>query len=161
MLVTEVVFPRNHARSLQRRGQCVSALLLLLVVTLITTSCGTVSAAPSSGQSLALSGALPAGSVNQPYNAVLSVGGGSSPYHFAVGSGVLPPGVTLNPATGSFTGTPSVPGNYSFQVVVTDSPRPDQGSQSYAVAVAGANGGGGGGGIKVSVSPASVILSSG
>src|ERR1022692_2264866 len=153
-----VVFSGNRARYSRGRVQCVTSSLLLLAITLITTSCGTVSAAPATGgQSLALSGTLPGGSVNQSYNAVLSVSGGASPYHFAIGSGVLPPGLTLNPSTGSFTGTPSTPGGYTFQVVVTDSPHPDQGTQSYAVTI----GGGSGGGVKVSVAPASVMVVSG
>lgn len=161
-MLNEVVVPGDHARSARRDVHCVSLLLILLVITFITVSCGTVSAAPAnnSGQTLALSGGLPAGAVNQPYNAVLSVGGGASPYHFAVGSGVVPPGLTLNPNTGSFTGTPSAPGNYNFRVVVTDSPLSDQGAQSFVVTIAGSNNGGGGngGGIKVSVSPANVTL---
>lgn len=158
MLLTEVVLSGNHARYSRGRVQCVTSSLLLLAITLITTSCGLVSAAPANGgQSLALSGTLPDGSVNQSYNAVLSVGGGASPYHFAIGSGVLPPGLTLNPSTGSFTGTPSTQGSYTFQVVVTDSPHPDQGTQSYAVTI----GGGSGGGVKVSVAPASVTVVSG
>jgi Putative Ig domain/Bacterial Ig-like domain (group 2) len=160
-MLNEVVFSVNHAKSSRRHGQCINALLVLLLVTLISISCGTVSAAPpNSGQPLVLAGTLPAGSVDQPYNAVLSVGGGASPYHFAIGSGVVPPGLTLNPTSGSFTGTPSTAGNYTFQVVVTDSPRPDQGTQSYSVTIAG-DGGRRGGGIKVSVSPASVTLPSG
>jgi len=157
-MLTEVVVPGNRARSSRQVVQCVSSLLTLLVITFITTSCGTVAAAPPvGGQPLALSGALPAGTVNQPYNAVLSVGGGTSPYHFAIASGTLPPGLSLNPITGSFTGQPTSSGTYSFKVIVNDSPLPDQGAQSFVLQVSNS----GGGGIKVSVSPASVTLSSG
>ena len=162
MVAAEVVFPCDHARSLRRHVECASALILLLVVSLITTSCGTVSAAAptNSAQALALSGTLPGGTVNQPYNAVLSVGGGVSPYHFSIASGTLPPGITLNPITGSITGQPTSSGTYSFQVRVNDHPRPDEGAQSFVMQVSNSTSGGGGG-IKVSVSPSSVTLSSG
>jgi hypothetical protein len=156
MLETGIVFHTSQASRTRRRAQNFSVLALLLVICLITASCGTVQAGNGNQpQPLALSGSLPAGSVSQAYNAVLSVSGGASPYRFAVGSGVLPPGITLNQATGSFTGTPSTPGNYSFQVVVTDSPHPDQGTQSYSVTI------GGTGGVHVSVSPTTANLSSG
>ncbi len=128
--------------------------MLLLVVALITTSCGTVAQAAGGQSSLNLYGNFPAGTVNQSYNSVLAVVGGSSPYHFSVKTGALPPGIGLNPATGTLSGTPTTAGNFSFEVIVTDSPRLDQGSQSFAVVV----GSGGGGNVKVSVSPASVTL---
>ncbi len=157
MLDTGIVFHTCQASRTRRRAENFSALVLLFVICLISASCGTVQANGNQPQPLALSGSLPAGSINQSYNAVLSVSGGASPYRFAVGSGVLPPGITLNQVTGSFTGTPSTPGNYSFQVVVTDSPHPDQGAQSYAVTI----GGSGNGGVHVSVSPTTANLSSG
>jgi hypothetical protein len=89
---------------------------------------------------------------------VLAVGGGNSPYHFSVKTGALPPGVSLNPATGRFSGKPLTPGNYWFEVIVTDSPNLDQGSKSFVIYVGG--GVSSGGGVSVSVSPASVTLSS-
>src|SRR6202521_4102355 len=48
-----------------------------------------------------------AGTVSESYNAVLAVGGGKFPYHFSVKSGALPPGISLNPTTGSFSGKPT------------------------------------------------------
>ena len=139
-----------------------SALMVLLLAALLTASCG---AADQSGnndgqtQALALSGSLPGGAVQQSYNAVLTVSGGAPPYQFSIVSGTLPPGISLNPSTGSFTGQPTQAGSYTFTVRVTDSPGPGQGSQSYRVAISG--GGGGGGSISVSVSPTSATLSSG
>ncbi len=76
-------------------------------------------------------GSLPSGTVSQTYNAVLSVSGGSSPYYFSVKTGTLPSGVSLNPATGTFSGKPTSAGMYAFEVIVTDSPLLDQGSQSF------------------------------
>jgi hypothetical protein len=144
-------------------AQRLSVLILMLAVALMTTSCGSVAQAASashdeSSHSLNLAGSLPGGAINEPYNAVLAVGGGNSPYHFSVKTGALPPGVSLNPATGRFSGKPLTPGNYWFEVIVTDSPNLDQGSKSFVIYVGG--GVSSGGGVSVSVSPASVTLSS-
>jgi hypothetical protein len=144
-------------------AQRLSVLILMLAVALMTTSCGSVAQAASashdeSSHSLNLAGSLPGGAINEPYNAVLAVGGGNSPYHFSVKTGALPPGVSLNPATGRFSGKPLTPGNYWFEVIVTDSPNLDQGSKSFVIYVGG--GVSSGGVVSVSVSPASVTLSS-
>lgn len=142
---------RNSSRNVER----VCALGVVLMIALLTVSCGTTAQANSnSPQSLALSGSLPGGAIHQDYNAVLSVNGGTSPYQFSVASGSVPPGLTLNPATGSFTGQPTTTGLYKFQVMVKDSPRPDSGLQSFAVQIST------GGGVSVSVAPASVTVSS-
>ncbi|MGH9643096.1 MAG: Ig domain-containing protein, partial [Terriglobales bacterium] len=155
MSVFEFALIGNHPAS-RKYVERAFALILLVMVSLLTISCGTVAqgANSSPGQSLAMLGSLPGGTVNQSYNAVLSVNGGTSPYQFSVASGSLPPGITLNPATGSFTGQPTIAGLYTFQVMVKDSPQPDSGTQNYSVQI------GGGGGISISIAPASVTLSS-
>ena len=134
----------GHAKSPSGNVERISLLMLLLVVGLITSSCGTAAQASGNNKPLALSGSFPGGAVHQSYNAVLAVQGGNSPYRFSVASGVLPPGLILNPSMGSLTGTPSTAGLYSFQVIVTDSPYPGQDTQSYSVQI-GTGGGGGGG----------------
>lgn len=160
MVMTAVGSCHTHKGLSQGYVTRIGVLIFLLVITLITISCGTVAqAAGHNDGGLALSGSLPGGTVNQSYNAVLSVSGGSSPYQFSVVSGVLPPGVSLNSATGSLTGQPTAAGNYNFVVGVTDKPNSGSGTQPYAVAIK--NGGKGGGGITVSVSPSSVTLPSG
>ena len=63
---------------------------------------------------------LPNGSVGQSYSQTLVAANGAPPYQWTAGAGV-PPGLTLNPSSGSITGTPTTLGNYSFQVTVTDS----------------------------------------
>ena len=146
-------------------AQRLSALILILAVALITTSCGSVAQAASAtnGENphlLNLGGSLPGGAVNEPYNAVLAVGGGNSPYHFSVKTGALPPGVSLNPITGRFSGIPVTAGNFPFEVIVTDSPNLDQGNRSYIIYVGGGVSTGGNGDINVSVSPTSVTLPS-
>lgn len=148
------------SRFLSSRSRRVSVLIVLLAAALLTTSCGTVAQAAGSSSAsqhiIMLSGNLPAGTVSDPYNAVLTVVGGRSPYHFSVKTGALPPGVVLNPSTGSFSGTPTTAGIFSFEVIVTDSPLLDEGARLFSVTVGNSTGGG----VKVSVSPSSVTLSS-
>ena len=160
----EVALLNRHSRFSPALAQRLSMLIVLLAMALLTTSCGMAALAAAGTQNndtprnLHLYGNLPPGAIHQPYNAVLAVGGGNFPYHFSVKTGALPPGVTLNPATGTFSGKPTTAGGYSFEVIVTDSPRLDQGMQTFIVSVGGGGGGGGGGGVKVSVSPTSATL---
>ncbi len=81
------------------------------------------------------SGALPAATAGSSWSQTLTASGGSMPYSFSATT--LPTGVTLNPATGVLTGTPSVPGSYSFQVTATDS-LSNGGTASYSLAVSAA-----------------------
>ena len=151
-------FLQCHSRFSPSRAQRVSVVMLVLAVALITTSCGTVAQAAGTQNNqndLKVSGHFPAGAVHQSYNAVLAVSGGSSPYYFSVKTGVLPPGISLNPATGTVSGTPTTAGNFSFEVIATDAPLLDQGSQAFAITVSG---NGSGGNVKVSVSPTSATL---
>jgi hypothetical protein len=64
------------------------------------------------------------------YSDTVTATGGATPvsYHWtlaAVGAGqVLPPGLNINPATGTITGVAGAVGNYTFTVTVTDSTAP-------------------------------------
>lgn len=58
--------------------------------------------------------------VNVPYSSQLSGSGGTSPYTFEVTGGSLPNGLSLS-SDGLISGTPTVQGNFSFTVTVTDS----------------------------------------
>jgi hypothetical protein len=69
---------------------------------------------------------LPGGVNGQPYSAAMSASGGTTPYNWQVTGGNLPTGVTLDPATGIFGGTPSATGTFGFTVTVTDSTTPQQ-----------------------------------
>jgi hypothetical protein len=51
----------------------------------------------------------------------LAASGGTSPYAWSVASGLLPTGITLNPASGAISGTPTVAGASAFTVQVRDS----------------------------------------
>jgi uncharacterized membrane protein len=71
---------------------------------------------------ISLAPVLLTGTVLQPYSdRIFVTGGGSAPYHFAVASGALPPGLQLDGTTGALAGTPTIAGTYYFQVAVTDS----------------------------------------
>ena len=156
MLDTEVALLNCHFTFCRTRAQRLSRLLLLLAAVLLTTSCGlpTQTAVARSTSNLKLPASIPAGMVDQSYNAVLAVGGGSSPYHFSVSAGVLPPGISLNPITGTLSGMPTTAGTYSFEVMVTDSSLLSKGSQTFHVGI----GKGSGGNVKISLSPTSVTL---
>jgi hypothetical protein len=145
----------RFSRALTER---LTVFILLLVVGLITTSCGT--AARANGNSaiqnnLNLSGNLPAATKGESYTAALAVEGGNSPYHFSVKLGALPPGLSLNPETGALSGKPAAEGTFAFQVIVTDAPNLEQGNRIFEIAVGNTSINGG---VKVSVSPASAAL---
>lgn len=67
-----------------------------------------------------LTDALPCGIVGQPYTGALAADGGTSPYTWALTSGTLPTGLSLDPATGNISGTPSSAGTSTPAVQVTD-----------------------------------------
>jgi hypothetical protein len=64
---------------------------------------------------------LPQGVVGRSYSTTLAASGGSPPLTWAVISGQLPTGLTLDAPSGAIQGTPSVAGAFSIQVQVTDS----------------------------------------
>lgn len=75
---------------------------------------------PANTQPLAITTtALPNGQLGSPYDAVLAATGGTQPYTWSA-TGNLPPGITLNPNSGDFAGTPTAAGTFSFTVTVTD-----------------------------------------
>jgi hypothetical protein len=69
---------------------------------------------------------LPAGAFGDPYDATLTVSGGTAPYSWTLSpvSGPLPPGLSLDfsgdGSEATISGTPGVPGTYVFTVRVTD-----------------------------------------
>jgi len=79
---------------------------------------------------------LPAGTINTAYSQTIKAGGGAAPYTYAVTSGALPAGLTLNAATGVISGTPTTDSTNSFKVTVTDSAT-DTGSADYSLVISG------------------------
>lgn len=63
---------------------------------------------------------LPGGISGTGYRARISAVGGLPPYRFAI-SGLIPEGITIDPATGEINGTTQAAGNYAFNVQVSDS----------------------------------------
>jgi hypothetical protein len=83
-----------------------------------------------------LSTTLPPAQIGHPYTAQLTSGGGSGAPTWAVTSGTLPIGLTLDPATGVISGTPRFAQSTSFSVAVADGGPPAQtASASLAITV--------------------------
>lgn len=81
---------------------------------------------------------LAAGTVAVPYSQTVSASAGIAPYTFAITSGSLPAGITLNPGTGVLSGTPTAQVNANFTVTATDSSTgsgPVTGSRSYTLII--------------------------
>ena len=62
---------------------------------------------------------LPGGTQLVPYSASLGASGGTPPYTWSNPTG-LPPGLSVAPASGAITGTPTSTGSYDFLAQVTD-----------------------------------------
>ncbi|QGM46654.1 Ig domain-containing protein [Methylocystis heyeri] len=63
-------------------------------------------------------GALPAATHATPYSETITATGGDGAVTYALAAGSsLPGGLTLNPATGVISGTPSAAGNFTFSIV--------------------------------------------
>jgi len=69
---------------------------------------------------------LPAGMVGEAYSAMPEATGGATPYTWSVSAGKLPAELSLNPATGKISGTPTESGTVNFTIKVTDSTTPAQ-----------------------------------
>ena len=80
---------------------------------------------------------LPTGVVGNTYSTPLAASGGAGSYTWAVtgGNASLPPGLTLNTATGVISGTPTATGPTSFTVTVTDSETPTAQTASASLTI--------------------------
>jgi subtilisin-like proprotein convertase family protein len=87
-------------------------------------SCPTITVAPST---------LPAPEVGVLYSQTITASGGAGTTTFA-STGTLPPGLTLNAASGVLSGTPTTAGPFPFSVTATDASG-CTGSTSYSVVV--------------------------
>ncbi|MDZ4405378.1 GEVED domain-containing protein [Prosthecobacter sp.] len=90
----------------------------------ITPACPTITVNPAT---------LPDGVAGFAYNQTLSGGTGTMPYTFAVTSGALPAGLSLNTSTGAITGTPVNGTAATFTVRATDN-YGCTGTRSYTIA---------------------------
>jgi hypothetical protein len=79
---------------------------------------------------------LSSATFNSAYTVTVSATGGSGTYTFAVTSGSLPAGLSLNGGTGVLSGTPTTAGTSSFTITATDSNISGlTGSQAYTLTV--------------------------
>ena len=62
---------------------------------------------------------VPNGFTGVPYYVVLQGAGGFPPYNWTVVSGALPPGLTLDPNTGTISGTPTTTAGSPFSFTIT------------------------------------------
>jgi uncharacterized repeat protein (TIGR01451 family) len=94
---------------------------------------------PGAANPLAIATASPLtnGTVNIAYNQTVTATGGIQPYTWSITAGALPPGLSLNPATGAITGTPTAAGPFSFDVTVTDSavPTPATATRTFSLTI--------------------------
>jgi hypothetical protein len=109
----------------------------------------------SSGH-ITVAATFPHATVGKTYNAVVSVSGGEAPYQFSIFWGALPAGMTINPTTGTISGTPVKSGTYQFGVLATDLPNTDRGDHRMTLVVDMPTVG-----IIVQVSPANATVVSG
>ncbi|WP_124983141.1 putative Ig domain-containing protein [Ralstonia solanacearum] len=92
----------------------------------LTTSAPTVSLSPTTLSSV---------TVGTATSQSVTASGGASPYSYAVVSGALPAGLSLNASTGTLAGTPTAAGTFSFTVRGTDA-NAYSGTRSYSLTVA-------------------------
>jgi hypothetical protein len=90
-------------------------------------NCPTISLSPAS---------LPNGTVGAAYSQTLSASPAGGNYSFSVSAGSLPSGLSLNPATGSLSGTPSVSGTFNFTITATGFGT-CAGSRTYTITIGG------------------------
>ncbi len=91
-----------------------------------------VGAAPAAPPLTITTSSAEPGTVGVPYALGMTADGGDT-QTWSVVAGGLPPGLTLNPATGALTGTPTAAGAYTFTVRVQDSSRSDSKQLTIAV----------------------------
>jgi hypothetical protein len=79
---------------------------------------------------------LPPGNVGVFYTQTRTASGSSAlPYVYSLSLGTLPPGLSLNSATGTISGTPTTVGTYNFAITATDA-NGCFGTQLYTIVIA-------------------------
>ncbi|MBM3783294.1 MAG: hypothetical protein FJW30_02985 [Acidobacteria bacterium] len=75
---------------------------------------------------------LPTGTIGSAYSATFTTTA-SSTVTWSVASGALPTGLTLNPASGVLSGSPSAAGTFNFTIAATASATAQSGQRTYTV----------------------------
>ncbi len=95
----------------------------------LVVNCPTITLSPADGT-------LPEGKAGRLYTQTFTQSGGTAPVSFSVGSGQLPQGLSLNPATGVLSGIPTLGGTFSFKIKATDA-NGCEGSAAYTLVIIG------------------------
>ena len=77
---------------------------------------------------------LPPGVSGTPYSQSVTASGGTAPYTYTIAGGALPPGLSLNPATGLISGVPLTSGLFNVTIRATDSVG-CSGSRAYVLVI--------------------------
>ncbi len=78
----------------------------------------------------------PGGAIGQAYATTISASGGIAPYAYAISTGSLPTGLSLNTASGAISGTPTAAGTFNFTVRASDA-NSFTATQTYSIGVGG------------------------
>ena len=134
--ITQLTFDFDAARSVNVTGQGTDKILFKPVIKLSVNEKPDVSnqnqetnrEQNSNQESLQIATTeLPSGVINSPYaeGIKLAAEGGKKPYSWSITSGALPAGMSLNPASGIISGTPTASGAFDITVAVTDKSKPE------------------------------------
>jgi len=109
-----------------RRVVCGFCILLVSLITICVPTAVLAQEEPEEDLLTITTTVLPFGMVGEAYSATLEATDGTTPYTWSVSKGSLPAGLTLNPATGEISGTPTEDGTANITIKVTDSTTPPQ-----------------------------------
>jgi lysophospholipase L1-like esterase len=103
----------------------------------VATGSVSITVDPASDPLTVTTTSLPGLTAGQDYGAQLTSTGGVAPVVWSVSAGSLPPGLSLDPASGLLSGTPTVAGIYDFTAQVTDgtSPVPQTATAQLSIAI--------------------------
>jgi len=113
------------------------------VVLKVTDSTNTPASSPpltltvTPGPTITGGGNLPAAEATAPYSQTLTATGGTTPFTWTVTDGSLPVGLSLNPTSGTISGTPTTTGSFNFTVTLTDSLGVSAPSKAFKLKVTG------------------------